>query len=121
MPHSFVCNWQHMVFSTKERRRVLTPELQTELWPYMGGIAKRHGMTPLAINGVEDHVHLLVGIPGPLAISTAVQTIKANASRWIRERKRLFSWQEGFCSFSVSSSNLATVANYIGRQAEHHR
>jgi putative transposase len=121
MPHSLVCNWQHIVFSTKDRYRWLSPELQPELWPYMAGIVKNHGMVPLAINGIEDHVHLLIGMPGTLAISTAVQTIKANSSRWIKQQRRLFAWQEGFASFSVSSSKLPIVQRYIANQATHHK
>jgi putative transposase len=121
MPHSLVCNWQHVVFSTKERRPCLKSDLQKKLWPYLGGIADHHGMRATAIGGVEDHVHILVAIPGPLAVSTAVQKLKANSSRWVRQSLPHFSWQEGFAAFSVSASNLQAVTSYIEGQQEHHR
>jgi putative transposase len=121
MPHSLVCNWQHIVFSTKGRQPWLIPELQVKLWPFLTGTADRLGIHPAAINGVPDHIHLLLGISGSLAISTAVQKLKANSSRWLKERCRQFSWQEGFSSFSVSASNLPAVVDYINRQQEHHK
>src|SRR5689334_15042015 len=110
MPHSFHCNWQHIVFSTKERRNLLPDELRPKLWPYMAGVAKNHGMSPVAIGGVANHVHLLIGIPGTMPVAKAVQMIKANSSRWIGEHVQKFSWQEGGAAFSVSASNVPTVA-----------
>jgi putative transposase len=86
MAHSFVCNWQHIVFSTKERLNLIRTEIEQELWAYMAGVAKHKGYTPLKIGGIGNHVHLLVGIPGRVDISEAVQTIKANSSRWMRTR-----------------------------------
>jgi putative transposase len=121
MPHSYCCNWQHIVFSTKERRRYLSPELQAELWPYLAAVAKNNSMQPFAIGGIEDHVHILVALPATKDVAKATQELKANSSRWLRQRIRLFSWQEGYGSFSVSKSNIARVAKYIGMQKEHHR
>jgi hypothetical protein len=61
----------------------LNPDLRERLWPYMGGIAKQHGMIPKCIGGVSDHVHLLVTLPTRLAVAKAVQLIKAGSSAWI--------------------------------------
>jgi REP element-mobilizing transposase RayT len=121
MSHSYCSNWQHIVFSTKERKRLISSELQPQLWPYIAGIAKNHGMNPFAIGGVEDHVHILLTIPATKDIAKAVQELKANSSRWMREHIRSFQWQEGYAAFSVSKSNVSAVAEYIGNQAEHHR
>lgn len=121
MPHSYSCNWQHIVFSTKERRKLLRPELQAELWPYIAGIARNHDMQPLAIGGIHDHIHLLVSIPSTKHVAKAVQELKSNSSRWVSSHVRGFSWQEGYAAFSVSKSNLAAVSRYIGTQKEHHR
>jgi hypothetical protein len=46
MAHSFVCNWQHIVFSTKERRHLISREIEPELWAYIAGVAKNKGYTP---------------------------------------------------------------------------
>lgn len=121
MPHSYCCNWQHIVFSTKERAKLIRPEIQVELWPYVAGIAKNHGMEPFAVGGIEDHIHVLVAIPATKDIAKAVREIKANSSRWLHERVRTFQWQEGYGAFSVSRSNLSAVAKYVGSQKEHHR
>jgi putative transposase len=117
----YSCNWQHIVFSTKERRKLLRAELQTELWPYVAAVAKNHEMQPFAIGGIEDHIHLLVSIPSTKHVAKAVQEIKANSSRWISSHVHGFGWQEGYAAFSVSKSNINAVAKYIGEQKEHHR
>ena len=81
--HSFVSCHLHVVFSTKERRRVITADIQSRLWPYLGGIARENKMKARAVGGIEDHVHLLVTIPSTLAIAKAVQLLKGNASKWL--------------------------------------
>src|ERR1700736_5038380 len=83
MANTFSCLNIHCVFSTKERVWVLNPDIRERLWPYMGGIAKQHGMIPKCIGGVSDHVHLLVTLPTRLAVAKAVQLIKAGSSAWI--------------------------------------
>jgi REP element-mobilizing transposase RayT len=64
--HSFVSCLVHCVFSTKERRKLITADLQQRLYPYLGGIARENKMKALAIGGVEDHVHVLLSIPSTL-------------------------------------------------------
>jgi REP element-mobilizing transposase RayT len=83
----------HCVFSTKERRNLITPELQERLYPYLGGIARENKMKALSIGGVEDHVHALLSIPSTLSIAKAMQLLKGNSSKWIHEsfsNQRLF-------------------------------
>jgi len=79
--HSFVSCLMHCVWSTKERRRLVTPELQERLYPYLGGIARKNKMKALAIGGVEDHVHMLLSVPSTLSIAKAIQLIKGNSSK----------------------------------------
>ena len=95
MAHSYVSNLLHYVFSTKDRRKIITPDLQERLWPYLGGIARENGMKALAIGGVEDHVHLLLSLPATLSVAKAIQLIKGGSSKWIHETfptKRSFAW-----------------------------
>src|SRR5437879_6016772 len=75
--HSFVSCLMHCVFSTKERRQLITPEIQNRLYPYLGGIARENKMKALSIGGVEDHVHALLSIPSTLSIAKSVQILKA--------------------------------------------
>ena len=122
--HSFTSCLVHCVFSTKERRRLITSALQERLWPYLGGIARAHKMKMLAVDGVEDHVHALLSIPATLPIAKAVQLLKGNSSKWIHEtfpEQRLFGWQEGYGAFSIGVSGVDETIGYIRNQKEHHR
>jgi REP element-mobilizing transposase RayT len=116
----------HCVFSTKERRSLLTPVISERRWPYLGGIARENDMKALAIGGVPDHVHLLLSLPTTLSVSKAMQLLKGNSSKWLREtfpelRQHDFAWQEGFGSFSISISGVKDTIHYIQTQEEHHR
>ena len=124
--HSFNSCLMHCVFSTKERRAVLTPEIRERLWPYLGGIARENGMKALAAGGVADHVHVLISLPTTLSVAKAMQLLKGNSSKWLREtfpglRARGFAWQEGFGSFSIGVSGVDDTVRYIQTQEEHHR
>jgi len=121
MAHAYVCNRHHIVFSTAGRRELIRKNLQEPLWGYMAGIAKNHGMHALAIGGIENHVHLLLSLPSDMSEAKAVQVIKANSSRWMREQGVPgFSWQRGYGGFSVSASATDAVVHYIRTQREHH-
>ena len=122
--HSFVSCLVHCVFSTKERRRLITADLQQRLYPYLGGIARENKMKALAIGGVEDHVHMLLSIPSTLSIAKSVQLLKGNSSKWIHEtfsKRRLFEWQEGYGAFSIGVSGVEDTLRYIQSQKEHHQ
>jgi REP element-mobilizing transposase RayT len=124
MAHSFTSSLYHCTFSTKGRRRLITPELQDRLWPFMGGIARDNRMKALVIGGVEDHVHLLLSLPSTMAIAKAIQLIKGGSSKWVHDsfpQHRDFTWQEGYGAFSIGISQVESTIRYILSQAEHHR
>jgi REP element-mobilizing transposase RayT len=83
--HSFNSCLIHCVFSTKERQPWLASKIRERLWPYLGGIARENEMKALAIGGVTDHVHLLLSLPPTLSVSKAMQLLKGNSSKWLRE------------------------------------
>src|SRR5437868_3437799 len=121
---SYVSSYHHCVFSTKERRPLITPGLQERLWPYLGGIAREHKMTAVEIGGVADHVHMLLSLPSSMPIAKALQLIKGGSSKWVHDtfpEHRLFGWQVKYGSFSVSVSQLDKIIEYIRNQAEHHK
>jgi len=121
---SYVSAYFHCVFSTKERRPLITPDLRGRLWPFLGGIARQNKMTALEIGGVADHVHILLSLPATIPISKAMQLIKGGSSKWIHETfpdQWQFAWQEEYGAFSVSVSQLDKIIAYIRRQPEHHR
>jgi REP element-mobilizing transposase RayT len=121
MSHTFSKNYVHLIFGTKDRRKIITKELQPRLWAYLKGIGKNHEMIVLAVSGTEDHVHILFHLPPKLALAKAVLLLKANSSKWMTESGNRFSWQEGYGAFSVSSSNTDSVIQYIKNQEKHHR
>ena len=108
----------HVIFSTKDRRKIIEKELQPRLWAYLAGIGKHHDINMLAVGGTEDHVHLLFHLPPKLALAKAVLLLKANSSKWMNKD---LSWQEGYGAFSVSASNLESVIRYVRNQQKHHR
>ncbi len=124
--HSFNSCLMHCVFSTQERHPWLIAAIRERLWPYLGGIARENDIKAIAIGGVSDHVHPLLSLPATLSISKAMQILKGNSSKWLREtfpelRAQGFSWQEGFGAFSVGISSVEDTVRYIGKQEEHHR
>jgi putative transposase len=114
----------HVIFSTKNRERLIAPDMEERVWSYLGGIARENDMTALQIGGVEDHVHILLAVPPVLALSKGMQLIKGASSKWIKETYPnlwAFAWQDGYGAFTVSKSNASAVIEYIQNQREHHR
>lgn len=118
MAHTYAANFIHCVFSTKDRRPLIPAARATELYAYLGGIARGEGFSLLAAGGTENHVHLLFLLPASCPLANAVQKLKGSSSRWLGPG---FSWQEGYGAFSVSPSQLPVVKRYIQNQEEHHR
>ena len=123
MAHTYCSSLFHCVFSTKERKRSIAPEIQQRLWAYMGGIARENEMKALAAGGMDDHAHLLLSLPSSLAIAEAMRKIKSGSSLWMHESCGLagFEWQEGYGAFTIGLSQVDATAAYIAGQAEHHR
>jgi REP element-mobilizing transposase RayT len=112
-----------IVFAVYGRENLIKSEWKDELYKYITGIVKNKKQKLLAINGVADHIHILLNIKPNIALSDLVRDIKANSSRFINEKKYIkgkFSWQEGFGAFSYSILQLDDVIKYIENQAEHH-
>ena len=98
----------HMVFSTKARRPLITPETRSDVFAYLGGIIREMDGTALIVGGMSDHVHLLIRLRPVHAVAEIGRVLKANSSRWIREKwNRKFAWQNGYGAFSVSESNVS--------------
>jgi putative transposase len=118
MSHSYCSNYIHIVFSTKGRIPNIADPRRT--WKYVAGIAKDVGATPLAIGGMPDHLHALVSLHPDLKLAKAINSIKVHSSHWMKSLVPSFTWQRGYGAFSVSASNLDSVARYIDNQQQHH-
>ena len=114
----------HVIFSTKNRECWIAPAIEERVWAYLGGIARENGIAPLLIGGVEDHVHMLLGMPPTVMMSEAVKRIKGGSSKWVKETFPAcagFGWQDGYGAFTVSKSQISEIETYIRKQREHHR
>ena len=111
------------VFAVKGRANIMKKEWRTDVYKYMAGIIKNKGQKPIIINGVGDHVHLLIGLKPSIALSDLIRDVKNNSSNFINENKLVqgrFSWQEGYGAFSCSHSQVQKVYSYIENQEAHH-
>jgi len=123
MAHTFTNLLSHVIFSTKDRLPLLTPDLRPDMLAYLGGIVRKlHGKV-IESNARADHVHCLLSLPPTLAVAEALRVLKSNSSLWVHEtrHRKVFAWQTGYGAFSVSQSNVPAVARYIRNQDQHHR
>lgn len=120
---TYTCLKYHIVFGTRYRRSLIMPELRSDLFACIGGIIRDEGGILDAAGGVDDHIHLLAGIPSKIAVSDMLRIIKAGSSKWINDNRRSqlhFEWQRCFGAFTVSKSGMPDVIQYIRNQAAHH-
>ena len=123
MSHTYAKLLYHVIFSTKDRAKLITRDMQPRLWAYMGGIVRTAEAEALSIGGIEDHTHMFLKVPPRLALSEVVRDIKAYSSKWVSKEfgmRGKFAWQTGFAAFSVSQSKAANVLEYIATQEAHH-
>jgi len=124
MSQSFTNLLYHLIFSTKDRRPIITLDYQPRLYDYIGGIIREVGGTSLGINGIEDHVHVVTKLRPDKALSDVLRVLKCNASGWMHDvfpSLAEFSWQRGYAAFTVSQSNVEEVRRYVAGQKEHHK
>ncbi len=121
---SYKCLHYHLVFSTHKRQPTIDNKFEGELYAYIGGITKNLGGMLRAINGMPDHVHLLVDIPSTISTSEFIKKVKQHSSRWMKENKHFpywDGWEKSYSLFTCSPSNLSPVLKYIHNQKGHHR
>jgi len=114
----------HIVFSTKERRPLLTGELGRRTIEYIGGTLRQLKGDLLAAGVAADHLHLGIAAHPQVAVSDLVGKVKSASSGWIHKtfpQAGRFAWQDGYSAFSVSPSVMGRVKRYIQGQAEHHK
>jgi REP element-mobilizing transposase RayT len=124
MAQTLVSLMVHVVFSTKNREALITPEIEPELFAYIGGILKNHDSRLIDAGGTTDHVHLLISQSKNLALSSLMKDVKKDSSSWIKTKARQFRsfhWQDGYGGFSVGKADLPGLKQYVSAQKEHHR
>ncbi|HSS20327.1 MAG TPA: transposase [Pyrinomonadaceae bacterium] len=123
MPSTYTSLHAHLIFSTKERVPLITTDWRDRLHGYLGGIVRGMAGVPLAVGGVADHAHLLVGLKSSHRLDYFLRDLKADSSAWVHNDlgKSQFSWQRGYAAISVSPSDIEPVRQYVLNQEEHHR
>lgn len=121
MPQSLSKVYIHYVFSTKYRKPIIISSIQKELHKYIIGILSNQGSYVNEIYANPDHIHILCSLPRTITIANLISKVKSSSSKWIKTKGISgFSWQDGYGAFSVSSSKIKIVENYILNQKKHH-
>jgi REP element-mobilizing transposase RayT len=123
MPSTYTSLQYHLIFGTKHRQQMIHPKWRRRMHQYLGGTVRGLEGMPLKINGVSDHVQLLVGLKPTHRLCDFIRELKRSSSGWIHEEIGLkpFAWQEGYAAFSVGCRQRSRIAAYIENQEEHHR
>jgi REP element-mobilizing transposase RayT len=114
----------HLIFSTKHREPLVTPQVESALHAYMAGILRAKQCPALIIGGMPDHVHALFMLARTRSLSEVVEDVKKDSSKWIKTRAasfRGFHWQAGYGAFSIGQSSVEETRRYIENQKEHHK
>ena len=120
---SFWRTYYHIVWSTKERADLITPEIEPELYKYIVHKALEIEMRVYALNGWTDHVHLVGSIPPKLSVADAVRRLKGASSSFMRTshfRHDSFEWARGYGVFTLGESQREFAEAYVNNQKEHH-
>lgn len=123
MPQPFGAIYLHTIFSTKHREPTIRDPWREELFTVLGGLINQTGCQSLIVGGVADHVHLLFRQSRTTSIADVMAEVKKQSSAWAHQHKPAatpFHWQAGYAAFSVSSTSVETVREYVRNQAKHH-
>lgn len=123
MGGSYYSVYEHIVFSTKHREKLIHPEIAPELHTYMGGSINGQGCQSLIVGGTTNHVHMLLRKKSTLTSPDLIKEIKRSSSEWVNNKIKShhkFHWQDGYGAFSVSYWDLEKIRSYILNQDTHH-
>ncbi len=124
MSNTYAKIYLHIVFAVKGRESFLTPLMQQRLHLYFSSLLQTMGHYPVAIGGIDNHVHLLIDYKPSQPIPDMVRELKTASTKLINDNHMIpfrFAWQRGYACFSYSPSQLDAVKRYVNNQAEHHR
>ena len=113
-----------VVFAVKGRNSLINTSWEEELYKYISGIVNKKGQKMLAINGMPDHIHFVIGMKPNCCLSDLIREVKKSSNSFVKNTgfsKYNFEWQEGYGAFSYSHSALDSVIQYVNNQKEHHK
>jgi REP element-mobilizing transposase RayT len=124
MPQSLAFVLVHVIFSTKDRRPFLDPDLRPALHAYLATVARNSNCECYRTGGVADHVHLVIRLSRTTNIAELVEQLKTSSSKWLKTQSpglKNFAWQRGYAAFSVGPTDIGALVEYIAGQEDHHR
>ncbi len=124
MAQTLVSLLVHLVFSTKNRANLITPDIETDLYKYISGTLRKMESPCLKIGGTANHLHLLISQSKNIALAFLLEELKKSSSKWIKHQDttfRSFKWQDGYGAFTIGQSKVAALKRYIELQKSHHR
>lgn len=124
MPNTYTQIHIHIIFAVKNRNAVIYPNWKDSLHQYITGIIQHNEHKVLQINSMPDHIHILIGLRPVQSLSSLVQNVKSESSKFINNERLCqfkFEWQEGYGAFSCSRQDLPSIIKYIQNQKEHHK
>ena len=123
MPQSLTNLLTHLIFSTKNRARLLaSKDLRHSAHAYLATVLRDRKCPAVIVGGIADHVHILCHLGKTESVSNLMEHLKASSSKWLKTQgSPIFTWQRGYGAFSVSQSQVDAVVFYVQNQEEHHR
>ncbi len=124
MANSYHQVYIQTIFVVKYRNAIITKDIRPHVFSVIGNLINETGCKSIIVNGVEDHVHCLIGLKPVVSISELMQHVKAKSSKYLNDTNYIqerFEWQEGYGVFSYGQSQLKMIYNYIANQEEHHK
>ena len=124
MANSYTQIHIQFVFAVKYRAALIGNDWKERLYQYITGIFQENKHKMLQINSMPDHIHIFAGMRPHQSISTLIQNVKTESSKWIKTQgfcSQPFAWQEGYGAFSIGVSQAPATIAYIEKQKEHHR
>jgi REP element-mobilizing transposase RayT len=124
MANTYTQLYIQFVFAVQNRKSLIHPEWEEDLFKYITGIIQNKSHKMIAINGMPDHLHMFIGFQPVDHMSELIKVVKGESSKWIKEKglvKGRFNWQAGYGAFSYSRSHIDRVYHYIKNQKQHHQ
>jgi REP element-mobilizing transposase RayT len=121
MSHIYLETYIHLLFSTKDRQKLISKEFQPRLRAHLAAVCKQHDSPASAVGGTEDHIHLLFRLAPTMSLEKAVKLVRSKSSKWMREHRARFAWQKSYAAFSVGRSDMSALIKYVESQEEFHR
>ena len=124
MPQSLANVLLHLTFSTKGRRPLIRPAVESDLHQYLAGTCRNLDCPSHEVGGTDDHVHVFLSLSRTITIAKVVEEVKKSSSRWIKGRGQEhaeFAWQAGYGAFSIGQSGFDALRRYVRNQKQHHK